>query len=159
MAVGSGDKMHPPIPPAKVSVRAARTPTRHTQQHARRGPGCEDHLRGRKLGLSPKELPPRRRPQTPGRPFRSPRTLVPVPSGPGPQASSPLPAPLLPPPCEGAAPGSPEVRAGAAGRSRSLHPARPHAPPPPQPTGAAHLSGRTRAKAHLGGRSLRSSQA
>lgn len=86
MAVGSGDKVHPPIPPAKVSVRAARTPTRHTQQHARRGPGSEDHLRGRKLGLSPKEQPPRRRPQTPG----SPRSPVPVSSGPEPRASSPL---------------------------------------------------------------------
>lgn len=158
MAVGSGDKVHPPIPPAKVSVRAARTPTRHTQQHARRGPGSEDHLRGRKLGLSVTQRaaapPPPSDPRKPE--VARPRFLRPRASG---FLSSPLPAPLLPPPCEGAAPGSPAVRAWAAGRSRPLHPARPHAPPPPQPTGAAHLSWRTRAKAHLGGRSLRSSQA
>lgn len=158
MAVGSGDKVHPPIPPAKVSVRAARTATRHTQQHARRGPGSEDHLRGRKLGLSVTQRaaapPPPSDPRKPE--VARPRFLRPRASG---FLSSPLPAPLLPPPCEGAAPGSPEVRAWAAGRSRPLHPARPHAPPPPQPTGAAHLSWRTRAKAHLGGRSLRSSQA
>lgn len=57
----------------------------------------------------------------------------PLPPGPVPRASfhRPVPPALLPPPCQGAALGSSEIRAGTAGRSIHRGPA---TTPPPRPT-------------------------